>query len=84
LSGLDSPGVLLLNDADGFFLDEAYKNGSNPTITFGNGVVDVPVVNEGGLMSYFSSMGPDNELGFKPSISAPGGKSMILSVGFKS
>ncbi|KZV90418.1 subtilisin-like protein [Exidia glandulosa HHB12029] len=70
------PAVLLYNDSDGFFLADAFNNGTNITVTFPqhDGAVDVPVADDiGGLMSSYSSMGPSNDLMFKPALSAPGG-----------
>ncbi|EJD44570.1 subtilisin-like protein [Auricularia subglabra TFB-10046 SS5] len=67
------PAVYLLNKEDGEFLvSEAAK--ANTTVTFSqNNLSDVPNNDDGGLVSFFSSYGPSNELLFKPAVAAPGG-----------
>ncbi|KZV95913.1 subtilisin-like protein [Exidia glandulosa HHB12029] len=73
LSGLNAyPAVLLYDDAGGFFLADAFNRGENVTVQFARKTIEEPTEN-GGLVSYYSSMGPANDLGFKPTLSAPGG-----------
>lgn len=52
-----------------------FAKGSNISVTFPQHTGSVGVPNaDGGLVSYFSSFGPSNEVLFKPAISAPGGE----------
>ncbi|EJD47452.1 subtilisin-like protein [Auricularia subglabra TFB-10046 SS5] len=56
-------------------LVKEFAKGNPVTVTLpkNGGAVDVPNKDDGGLTSWFSSLGPTNELLFKPAVAAPGG-----------
>ncbi|KAL4251464.1 Alkaline protease 1 [Abortiporus biennis] len=68
----------LIQQQDGVFLVNEFAQGANITVTFPQvgGSFQFPDVS-GGLISSFTSVGPTNDMFFKPSIAAPGGN--ILS-----
>ncbi|KAJ8076315.1 hypothetical protein PM082_000736 [Marasmius tenuissimus] len=63
----------LIQAADGEFLVKQFAAGVPVTVSFpqtGGAMVHNP---DGGLISYYSSYGPTNDMFFKPAIAAPGG-----------
>ena len=70
----DDPNAVLIQDADGLELLDAFLDGKKFTISFPKGnAVTVPNVNTAGLVSPFSSYGPTQTMNFKPAIAGPGG-----------
>ncbi|EJD37947.1 subtilisin-like protein [Auricularia subglabra TFB-10046 SS5] len=67
--------IKLRNADDGIFLINEFSKGTNVTVSFPqhNSEVDIPNPETGGLVSYFSSFGPTNDMLFKPAVGAPGG-----------
>ncbi|KAH7105764.1 subtilisin-like protein [Auriculariales sp. MPI-PUGE-AT-0066] len=66
--------AVLVQDADGQALLDAYLAGKKFTVSFPQDhSTNVPNTRTGGLISETSSYGPTWEIGFKPSLAAPGG-----------
>ncbi|EJD50690.1 subtilisin-like protein [Auricularia subglabra TFB-10046 SS5] len=70
-----SDTAALIQDADGLFLLEQFIAGTQFTVSFpqSGGFVNVPNIQNGGLVSAFTTYGPTYDLYFKPAVAAPGG-----------
>ncbi|KAG9055128.1 hypothetical protein FS842_003099 [Serendipita sp. 407] len=63
----------LISEQDGAYLVSQFVAGNNITISFPQGSAQPIPFPQGGLISTFSSYGPNYDLYLKPSIAAPGG-----------
>lgn len=68
----------LINFADGNYLLNQLASGASPTLSFDFAPIAIPNTDSGNTTSYFSEIGPTNDLYMAPSIIAPG--SNILSL----
>lgn len=62
----------VIDNADGNYLLNQIAAGTNITLSFGFFPIAVPNTYTGNTTSYFSEIGPTNDLYFAPSVTAPG------------